>query len=281
MDTRLQTQPESYRQTISRSLMLYRLSFGKIAIFAFLLSCVVFIPRVISDILGRDLYNQANLLSWDRIWLFILDISSLVFFIAILWHMYCVLLRINEPMLQDLQTGLKKVLSVFVAAFIQCLLVSMVALLAFGIIMLLIKMDLLFNRSLIGTLFTTAVFFGQMILILYTSTLFFFIIPLIAIENKGIIKALEKSVSLVWNHAWRVFSTQITPWATYIAILIVLKYLVSIDVHIFFTTKNTHSYSSTIINIVLFTLFIPWVAALSLSQLKDLELRKSLAQTKH
>jgi hypothetical protein len=81
---------------------------------------------------------------------------------------------------------------------------------------------------------------------------------------------------LVWNHWWRVFSTQLTPWLFYLALLIAVKYVLHIDFHIYFTQKIDNTLWVTIAHIAVFSLFIPWVAALLLVQLKDLELRKSL-----
>lgn len=277
MESILPSEPKPYKDIIWRSLVLYRVSFTKIFLFSLLLAIIVFIPRIMSDIIGQDIFTSLNPLNPYRLWLIVVNLVSLIFFIAILWHMHCVVRNKHEPFIEDFAIGAKKSLYVFIAGIIQSAIIFAFGVIIYGFLFLLHHFQLLFIHTLLGVILTTLIFFGQFILLMYVATLFIFLIPLIAIENKGIINALEKSVSLVWNHWWRVFSTQLTPWVFYVGLLIILKYVLKIDIHIYFTQKEQLNLWVTLLNIGLFTLYAPWVAALLLTQLKDLEIRKKLA----
>jgi hypothetical protein len=281
METLLPSQPESYKQLIRRSFLLYRKSFSKIILLSFLLSVVVFIPRLLSNIIGQDIFANISPFSPHRLWLVVIDLVSLTCFIGILWHMHCVVVRLHEPLVEDFLVGIKKVIYVFIAAIIQSTIVFAVVMLIYGIQILLHEHHLLFGKNLLGILFTVFVFFSQLAIIVYVSTLFCFFIPIIAIENKGIITSLERSVSLVWNHWWRTFSVQLTPWFSYLILLLIIKYVFRLNIHIYFMEYDSHSNWITCLYIILFTLFIPWAASLMIIQLKDLELRKKLTQKRH
>lgn len=274
MESILPSQPESYKPLIWRSLLLYRRGFSKVVLFSFLLAITTFIPRIMSDVIGQDLFTTLEPLSPYRLWLIVVDIAALIFFVALLWHMHCVMRNKHEPFIEDFTVGAKKSLYVFIAAIIQSAIVFAFSLIVYGLLFLLHHFQVLFINSLPGIIFTTAIFFGQFLLLMYVSTLFIFMIPLIAIENKGIFQAIETSVLLGWNHWWRIFSTQLTPWIFYIVLLIIVKYAFGVDIHIYFTKKVNFNIWATTLNIGLFTLFAPWVAALLVTQLKDLELRK-------
>lgn len=268
--------PSRNKKVISRGLILYRLAFSKVVLFSLLLSIVVFIPRLIADVIGHNFFTQLDILSVHRLWMIAIDVAALIFFIAILWHMHCVLRDKHEPLVEDVATGLKYVWSVLLAALLQCAIMFAFSYIIAGVMIMMGYFHILFSNSLPGIIFTTLAFFTQAFLLIYIATLFIFVIPLIAIERRGIIRAIEGSILLVWNHWWRVFSVQVTPWIFYCISLVLIKYLAHIDVHIYFTNKTGNQLTSTIVNIIIFALFIPWVAANLLTQLKDLELRKRL-----
>lgn len=165
----------------------------------------------------------------------------------------------------------------FIAAIVESAIVFAVTVLMFYIQLLLYQHQLLFYQNLLGLLLTIAIFIIQFLVILYLSVMFIFFIPLIATENKGIFSSLQKSISLAWNHWWRVFSVQITPWLCYVILLIIIKYALNIDIHIYFIETTAPSLKTSLLHIVIFALYIPWVAALLLVQLKDLELRKRIS----
>ena len=276
MDTFLPSHPETYKQLIKRSLNLYRASFSNVILFSFLLSLIVFVPRFLSFIIGQDIFLHLPPLSPHRFWLAAVDLVGLLFFIAIIWHMFCVARGIREPLIDDLNKGAKKVLLVFCATILQSLIVYGVAAIIFGLQLLLFQYHLLFNKHPLSIFLTYFVLIGQSALIIYIGTLFIFLMPLIAIENNGILKSLERSILLVWNHWWRTFSLQLTPWMYYLLVLMFIKFILRIDIHIYFIEHGVHPLWTIILNMVVFTLFVPWIAAVLLVQLKDLELRKQL-----
>ena len=56
MDTILPSQPSTYRQLIKHSFLLYRASFSKVIFLCCLFSVTVFIPRLLSDAIGQDIF---------------------------------------------------------------------------------------------------------------------------------------------------------------------------------------------------------------------------------
>ena len=278
MDTILPSQPLSYGEIIKRSLRLYYLSFFKVFLLALILSIIIFIPRLIADMTGHDLFSNLPPFSLHRLWLILINLTGLAFFVAIIWHIYCVARQVHEPFIEDIVVGIKKCIYILIAAIIQNAIIFAVIAVIFGLQILLYQYHWLFSSSILSVIFTSLVFIGEFILLLYMTILFLFFTPLIAIENKGIFIAIEKSVLLAWNHWWRVFSLQVTPWICYLILLIIIKYGLRIDIHIYLGEQTQHPLWTSILNIIIFALFIPWVATLLLLQLKDLELRRELAR---
>jgi hypothetical protein len=277
MDSILPSKPETYRKLLKRSIVLYRLSFKKIALFAFLLSLCVFIPRLISDTVGQDIFAGLTPLSPQQIWLFAINFAGLLFFIAIIWHMHCVIIDKHEPLSEDFRVALNKVINALLASIIQSAIIFAVAALVYGVQLLLLQYHHWLASSSLGMVIITLALLGNFFLLLYVSTLFIFLVPLIAIENKGIIASLERTVFLVWNHWFRAFSLQVTPWICLILALMFMKHLLGLNIHIYFAERISHPLWTTLLQLILFALFVPWVAATLLVQLKDLELRKHIS----
>jgi hypothetical protein len=277
MDSILPSQPETYSQLLKRSFLLYRLSFRKIIVFAFLLSLVVFIPRFISDAVGEDIFANLSPFSLNQLWVFVINLAGLLFFIAIVWHMHCVIINKHEPLSEDIRLAMRKVLYTFIASLIEGAILFCVAALVFGVQLLLWEFHHWLYASSFGVFIIGLVLLGNSFLLLYVSTLFVFFVPIIAIENKSLIASLERTVYLVWNHWFRAFSFQITPWICYIILLAFLKYMLRFNIHIYFADRAAHPLWTTLLQLVLFALFVPWVASNLLVQLKDLELRKNIA----
>jgi len=275
MDTLLPSQPSTYKQLVKTSLHLYRASFSRIILLSFLLAILVFIPRLLSAFIGDDVANL-HPYSPNRIWMFVVNLIGITFFIGIVWRMNCVIRGIHEPLIEDLTVGLKKVMYVFFASILQGIIVFAITMALFELQRFLIYYHVLFSDHLIGVAFVACIFVGQCILIVYVSTLFIFFIPLIAIENRGVIRSLERSILLVWNHWWRVFSVQLTPWICYTLLLFLIRCAFRISIHIDFVEHGPYGIETTIAHTMIFALFIPWVAAILLTQLKDLELRKKM-----
>lgn len=276
METLLSTQPSSYKEMIKASLRLYRASFAKVIFISFPLSLIIFIPRLISDVIGQDLFLNLPALSPYRLWLVPIHLISIIFFIGIIWRMNCVIRGMHEPLIEDFSIGLRKVIYVLIATLIQSTIVFAVAIALFGLLFVLKQYFLVFHYDLFSMLLTCTLLLAQIILIIYVYTLFIFLVPIIAVENKGIFISLERSASLVWNHWWRVFSVQFTPWLAYLFLLFILRFTLGLDIHIYFLQPSPYTLGATFLHLIIFAIFIPWVAAIMLIQLKDLELRKNL-----
>lgn len=277
MDEFLPLHPESNHELVGHSFTLYRKSFSKVIIFALIIALLVFIPRLISDSIGQDIFSNLAPLSLHRLWFLLINLTSLLFFTAIIWHMYYANIRHHrEKLIDDMNVGLHKIFYIFIASMLESLIVFGVSVILYGLQIILQQHNLLFADNSLSMTITTLLFCGQLILILYISTLFVFFIPLITIENKGIFGSLQRSVSLVWNHWWRVFTLQLLPWFCYFIFLLVIKYGFKINIHIYFLGNTTQPLWVTLLHLIVFAFFVPWVAALLIVQLKDLELRKHI-----
>lgn len=277
MDTILPAKPSSYKQLIKLSFLLYGMSVGKVLLLSLGLALVVFFPRLLSNALQQNIFAVLSSFHVYRIFLLVLNILSLFLFISILWRVHCVIRHKHEPLSEDISRGLKKVFYGFIAAIIQSLIILCALSLIIGLQVLLNYYNLLFSTHPLGIVVVTALFMGELFLILYVSFLFIFFIPLITIENKGILTSLEKSMFLVWNHWWRVFSVQVTPWVCYTLLFSIIRICLPSLFSAYFLQSSIGMWGLILLNIILFAIFIPWVAALLLIQLKDLELRKKLA----
>ncbi|TAK72927.1 MAG: hypothetical protein EPO11_09420 [Gammaproteobacteria bacterium] len=272
MDTFLASQPETYKQLLKRSIALYRASFFKTAFLALLIAILAFLPRLIAESMDTHLYLTPFPWALQNIGLFLINLIILLIFIAILWHVYCVMRGVHEPLVEDFTMGVKKLFYALAATIIQNLIIFTLTMMIFGLLLLLSQQRVLFYPSIMDILFTWFIFCAASLFMFYVITLFIFLIPCIAIENKGIGAALERTIALVWNHWWRVFSLQITPWVCYFIIMGIITMILGPYV--------TPLWIS-ILNLVIFAFFIAWFAALLLVQLKDLELRKALALKQH
>lgn len=280
MDTLLPSRPSSYYQIIKNSLKLYRSSFLKIFWLSLLVGITAFIPRLLSDFFGQNIFMGMKPLSPYRLWLILLEIIGLTLFIAIIWHMYCVVRKRHEPFIEDISVGIKKVLNVIIAAIIQGLIVAGVIVIFYGVQWLLFRFNLVYNVSPWVVNIVVFVFMLLLALIIYIYTIFIFLIPLIAIENKNAWQALKRSGYLVWNHWWLVFSVQITPWICYVLLLFLIRFIFRVDIHIYLIEQAPHTIWTTILHVIIFTFYVPWVAAILLVQLKDLEIRKHILSQK-
>lgn len=276
MDTFLPSKPKSYWGIMKRGFALYNASLSHVIPLSLIIALVIFTPRIISVFLNRDIIANLEPLSPHNLWFFLINIFSLFFFIALIWRIHCVTKGVHEPFIDDFTVGAKKVLYAIVASFIQGLVLVIITAIIFEVILLFRYQQLSFS-SLSGFLTAYLICASQLFLILYAYTLFVFYVPLIAIENRGILGSLKRSAYLVWNHWARTFSVLITPWIVYLCVLIIIKFVFRINLHIYLLERTTPTVLTTVMHIVLFALFIPWVASILLVQLKDLELRKHIA----
>jgi hypothetical protein len=279
MDTLLPSRPSTYLEIIKLSLKLYRLSFAKVILLSLLFSITAFIPRLITDFKGRGYFAKFQPFSLIDLWIILLNLFLLMLFIGILWHVHCIIYKIREPIVEDVIVGLKKVLQVFIASVMISIILFALHVIIFGTQVLLHQYNLLFTTNPLGVLVTTLVFLAQIFLLLYFSILFIFVIPIIAIENKSILSAIDRSISLVWNHWWRVVSVQFTPLLCYFILRLIIE-LTGIETLIHFQSLKSCLLCFAIFHIIIFALFIPWIAAILLVQLNDLELRNKIVNGK-
>jgi hypothetical protein len=260
------TIPETVSQVIARAWWLYLSTFLKVFLLALIIAVIAFIPKLI--LLG--LHTKSFSLSPFNFKLIVaaVEIIDLSLFTAILWRLQCVTTHKHEKLQDDLLTAVKKVPLVIVAAILQNLLFFVLAVTA-------LKSITIFNKSILGVLVAGLPIILASALCLALFVLFYFYLPLILTENKNPIRALQRSVQLVWGEWWRTFWTQLAPWLIYFVCIIVLKMLVNslkpylpAEVLIFF---------ALVFYIGIFAMFIPWFAATMLIQLRDLELRKKIS----
>ncbi len=278
MDTKLlPAAPASYSKIMKFSFVLYRATFFKVIWLSLLVAIITFTPRLMIDLTGKNIFMSPNWSKLNFLWVLLIDLINLALFVGIIWHIYCTARKKHEPLIEDITVGFKKTIYVFVASLLQAAILFAVTVIIMGLQILLADFNLLFNTSILGMLFTTIIFTAELAVIVYLYTLFFFFIPLIAIENKGVLASLEKSIALVWNHWWRTFSVQLTPWIAYLLILSFIRYVININVHIYFTQNLDYSIWTTLLQLVLFALLLPWIAGLMIVQLKELELRQGMS----
>ena len=281
MDTLLPGTPESYTQLLKRSIKLYRRSFSSIILLlSLLLSITVFIPRLLTYFCNKDFFAGLTLLSPHVLWIALINLASFMFFIALIWHVHCVIRKVHEPLKQDMTIGLKKMIYAFIAILLQTMIMLAVIYTLFLLDYYLYIWQILNINYWFSALLFGVFFLAQVLLIIYIATLFIFYLPLIAIENKGILSSLKYSILLVWNHCFRTFSLQMTPWIFYFILLFFMKYTLGINIHIYFIAGEYQPIWVTVLHIIIFTLFAPWVASTLLIQLRDLEIRNHIVPKK-
>src|SRR3990167_414896 len=273
MDALLPSQPERYWQLMKRSLLLYRKSFFKTFLFALCFAVITFTPRYIAVSIGQESFIPGPFLNSYHLLLLFIDIIALPFFIAIVWHMSCITRQVDEPAREDMMIGIHKVIKVFLAILIQAFLILCLAFSFVTLQRIYLQEYLQLIQHTIGALLLSMFFILQLFLLLYVQTLFVFLLPLIVIEKNSILNAIKNSILLVWNHWWRTFSFQATPWAIYLLILLTIKLIFGVNIHVFFIRDTHHHILAALSNTLIFALWIPWVAATMLVQLRDLELR--------
>lgn len=276
MTISVSSQPETLKQLIKRSFVLYRQVFVHVFFLSLMLSIVAFIPRLLAILIGQDIFNSLPLFSLSKLWLFLIDACGLFFFAAMIWRIHCVITNSHETLYDDMKISLRKLPYIFIAALLQSLLITAITfsfiVIAFYIALheqTFLPLDL--KHELISGVILTI----QLVIVGYLFFAFYFYLPIILIENNGIFASLRKSVSLVRNHWWRTFRAQMTPWIVYLVCLILIRYLLKLNIHIYFTGPEEQQHLlPTCVHILIFAIFMPWVATILLVQLRDLELRK-------
>jgi hypothetical protein len=268
------TQPESVRQVLKRSCSLYRYAFTRAL--ALFLSLVAFIPRLLALVVGQDIFFGLPQWSPLRLWLILIEFTSLVFFTILLWRMRCVMYNMHESIKDDLVVTLKKLPRIIGAAVIENGIVMSLFLMIIGIVYVLRDQNLFADSKNLPFFLVIIPLYLQLCVNIFIFVLLMFYLPLILNENKHIFEALGKSAALVWGNWWRTFVTQLIPWAIYLLMLLFIRNTLGLNIHLYFLPMVHLSVAATCVHILLFTLFLPWFAATMLVQLQDLEIRKAL-----
>lgn len=269
------TQPETAKQLFIRSLQLYRFAFSHVIILALILATASFIPRLLAIAIGQDVFATLPTLSPQRLWLVLLDLVGLVFLTAILWRMQCLITGIHETIQNDISVALRKLPYIVVTVMIQSTIFLLILLTTITFYSYLQQQNLLVNPNAFTIMMVILPWFLQIMINIYIAISFLFYLPLILTENKGIISSLMESAHLVWGKWWRTLRIQITPWVFYLITLLLLKFGAGLNIHIYFFHPTAQSLPATVFHIIVFALFVPWIAATLLVQLRDLELRKN------
>jgi len=270
--------PETYSELVVRSFKLYRHVLKSTFIFALLVSIVLFIPRLICVAIGKNVFLSPEGLN-SQLFLFIaMYISTLWFLAAILWCINCIERKKHQNFIVDLKMAGKRILYILGAAVLIFFIGSFAGLFSYLLYIIFWEMDLYsYNHYLTGFLFFL-VLLAEVGFSVCVTTLFYFYFPLIVIENDGIWLALKQSVLLVWKKIGRTLCLQLTPWLVYLITIIIIKMVFKVNLNVYFMPLDpSSSFFPTFLNIIVLALFIPWGSAMTLVQLRDLELRKTTA----
>lgn len=266
--------PESNVHLLKRSLSLYFKAFPHVILLALITSLIAFTPRLIILIWQHSIFTSA--LNFNKLWIFVFNLAGLIFFTAILWRLQCRMVGNKDTLRNDIITACKKLPRIFVASLIQVFCVMLVNIITLALLMLFLPGGQFQELSLLARIIVLSIIFLQIIAALYVFFLFYFYLPLILTESKGILSSLKQSAVLAWKNIWRTISFQAIPWLTYLLVIILIREIFHIDLHIYFFTDENITFLSTGLQILLFALLIPWIAINMLVQLHDLELRKAL-----
>jgi hypothetical protein len=268
------TQPEPLRQRLARSLHLYRAAFPRVIVISLVLSIVAFMQRIIVLVAGQNPFANLPQGSVERLWLILFDIIVLVLFTVVLWRIRCVMENYFESLQNDLSNTFKKMPRIIGAALVETGLSLCLFFMLVGVIYFMRDQNLFQTTDRLKMVFFVMPLLAQICLNIFIYVLLIFYLPLILTENKHIFEALGKSAGLVWGNWWRTFITLACPWCVYYLTLVVMKNVFQINIPISLFEIPHITLFATIMQILVFALFVSWFAATVLVQLKDLELRK-------
>lgn len=272
MAIELSTRPESNPTILKRSFRLYIASFLSVIPLAFLLAIIVFIPEIFSWIFNRELFSPA--ISMENFWSLFFNLIIVFVYLALLWRMRGVIYEAHERIKDDVQQATRKYLRVVIAGLIVTFIYGFIAFTTMFIYSLLLEQKVFLDPSYFAMSIVSIISFIYAAVVTYLYFAFYFYLPLILAEDAGIVTSLIASFMLVYHHWWRVFLLQITPGLTYLVLLIIIRFIFHYNVNIFFlSSPGEISIGVYIFHIITLTLFIPWIAAILLLQLNDLELR--------
>lgn len=277
MAIQIAKKPLNFWQIISMSFKLYRADFPALFLLGILLSATAFVPRFIALLVDNDIFAGLPTWSFHKGWLVLIDLVCLIFFTAMLWRMQDVLKNIKESFLDDFKTAIRKLPQILLAVIIQTALAIIISLTIAVFFHFLHGSSENLQPNSTTVLLTLFVFIFHTCIILYIFTLFIFYLPLIVTEERTAWEAIKRSAYLVWHFWWRTFILQLTPWVFYAVFLIVLRNIFNLSIHIYLMPSQTPpTFIGVFIQFISFALFCPLFAAILLTQLHDLELRKKV-----
>lgn len=272
MPNLLAVKPQTYLQILKQSISIYRQSFLHVYWVSLIISLVVFIPRLILTFFDPHYFNSTQVFDAHMIWFFLSEIVGVFFFIILLWRMYSVLMGVDDKVREDLNIATHKIWPILGAVLLQVVIFLATAAILYFFYQFIFT-ERMYPKSATIALIALTLY---ILLEFYLIFLFVFYLLLIVIENKGIIASLKKSAQLVWGLWWRNFWILMTPFLCYTVFLIFIRYILAIDLPIYFIDSHPSSKWIPIFYMFLFSLFIPWNAAILITQMRDLELRKKL-----
>lgn len=265
---------ETISQQIKRSFVIYRKTMPYVLWLSLAISIISSVPRLWIVITGHDLFQSTDLFSLHRLWFFGLEIAGMLFFTAMLWRIKCLMKSLTESYQIDLTIALQKLPKIVAAALLQGVFLLLITLPTVALLTYSQQHHLNLANHTESIFFIALPFVFQIFGTVYLLFLFYFYLPLILAENQSILMSLWKSAKLVWGNWWRTFSVQVFPWISYLLILAIIRIFARVDVGIYFINIGYHALLLTILHILLFAMFVPWVASTVLVQLRDLELRQ-------
>jgi hypothetical protein len=272
--------PETYSALFKRSFLLYRYVLKSTLIFAILVATILYLPQLIADAAGQGAAVTSMTQNREVILNIAMYVSFLWFLAAILWCINCIERKKHKNFIDDIEMAGKRILYVLGAAILIFLIGSVAGFISYLLYTIFNYLDLYSYNKYISACLWFIVLGAQVGFSVCVAMLFYFYFPLIVIENDGIFLALKTSVNLVRGRIWRTLCLQLTPWVFYFLTILIIKVVFQINLHIYFLPSDQPTLYITVLNILLLAFFIPWGSAMTLVQLRDLELRKAAASKK-
>ncbi len=235
----LKNEPQNSQQILEQGFTLYKQTFWVSLPYALCATVLMMVPVTLSSLHMMKAGHHSDFALWVILacWL-----GGLTLLSGLIFRLYCFCYQVPSHFIGSLQHSLSKVISLLLLGALYCLIVLSGT-------MLLIIPGLIFIISL----------------------MFSFI--LVITDNQNVLQTLTMSHRLVWGNWWHVASVISVPLLLNMAITLT----VVLSVFILFTNLGSKLSEITIavalLNILIQTIFIPFIFAVSLVLLHDLRRR--------
>ncbi len=237
----LKNEPQNSQQILEQGFMLYKQTFWASLPYALCATVLMMVPVTLSTLymMKAGLTGHLNFALWGILacWL-----GGLTLLSGLIFRLYCFCYQVPSHFIGSLQHSLSKLIPLLLLGALYCLIVLSGT-------MLLIIPGLIFIISL----------------------MFSFILAIT--DNQNVLQTLTMSHRLVWGHWWHVVCVISVPLLLNMAITL----SVLLSVFIFFANLGSKLFEITIalalLNILIQTIFIPFIFAVSLVLLHDLRRR--------